>query len=59
MEKFYVDFINNWDRISDGGLFMAFSAPRTCQFFGGWGIKEHLNQPDAKTPKYRALKRFF
>ncbi|MEE9328188.1 MAG: hypothetical protein V3U71_12960 [Cocleimonas sp.] len=59
MEKFYIDFINNWDRISGGGLFMAFSAPRTCQFFGCWGIKEHLNQSDAKAPKYRALKRFF
>ena len=59
MEKFYVDFLNNWDRITGGSLFVAFSAPRTCQFYGCWGIKEYLNQPDNKAPKYRALKRFF
>ena len=59
MEKFYIDFLNNWDRITEGGLFVAFSAPRTCQFYGCWGIKEHLNQPTAKAPKYRALQKFF
>ena len=59
MEKFYVDFLNNWNRITGGSLFVAFSAPRNCQFYGCWGIKEHINQPDNKAPKYRALKRFF
>lgn len=59
MEKFYVEFLQNWDRITNGGLFVAFSAPRTCQFYGCWGIKEYLNQPPAKAPKYRGLQRFF
>ncbi len=59
MEKFYVEFLQNWDRITGGSLFVAFSAPRTCQFYGCWGVKEYLNQPNAKAPKYRALKRFF
>ena len=59
MEKFYINFLKNWDRITNGSLFVAFSAPRTCQFFGCWGVKEHINEPDNKAPKYRALKRFF
>jgi len=58
MEKFYINFLKNWDRITNGGLFVAFSAPRTCQFYGCWGIKEHLNQPNNKAPKYRALQKF-
>ena len=37
MEKFYIEFLQNWDRITNGGLFVAFSAPRTCQFYGCWG----------------------
>ncbi len=59
MEKFYIEFLQNWDRITEGGLFVAFSAPRTCQFYGCWGIKKPLNHPAAKAPKYRALQRFF
>jgi len=59
MEKFYIEFLQNWNRITNGGLFVAFSAPRTCQFYGCWGITEHLNQPVSKAPKYKALQRFF
>ena len=59
MEKFYIEFLQNWGRITGNSLFVAFSAPRTCQFYGCWGVKEYLNQPDSKAPKYRALKRFF
>lgn len=59
MEKFYIEFLQNWDRITEGGLFVAFSAPRTCQYYGCWGVTEYLNQPPAKAPKYRALQRFF
>ena len=59
MEKFYIEFLQNWDRITNGGLFVAFSAPRTCQFYGCWGITEYLNQPVSKAPKYKALQRFF
>lgn len=59
METFYVNFLNNWNRITGSSLFVAFSAPRNCQFYGCWGVKEHINQPASQAPKYRALKRFF
>ncbi len=59
METFYVDFLNHWNQITGGSLFVAFSAPRNCQYYGCWGIKEYINQPDSQAPKYRALKRFF
>lgn len=59
METMYIEFLNNWKRITGDQLFVAFSAPRPPQFFGSWGIKEYLNQPASKAPKYRALSRFF
>ncbi|MCK5903173.1 MAG: hypothetical protein KAG28_08475 [Cocleimonas sp.] len=59
MEKMYIEFLQKWGEITGNQLFTIFSSPRTYQFFGSWGIKEHINQPDAKAPKYRALKRFF
>ncbi|RVU85921.1 hypothetical protein EOL70_00270 [Leucothrix sargassi] len=59
MEAMYVEFLNNWKRITGDQLFVVFSAPRPPQFFGSWGIKEYLNQPDSKAPKYRGIKRFF
>ena len=59
METMYVEFLTNWRNITGGQLFVTFSAPRPPQFFGSWGIKEHLNQPDAKAPKYRGIARFF
>jgi hypothetical protein len=59
METFYIEFLNNWKQITGDQLFVAFSAPRPPQWFGSWGVKEYLNQPDNKAPKYRALKRFF
>jgi hypothetical protein len=39
-------------------LFMAFSSPRPNAFWGAWGIKEYLNQPNSETPKYRAIMKF-
>jgi len=59
METLYIEFLENWQRITGGQLFVAFSAPRPPQFFGSWGIKEYLNQPDAKSPKYRGIAHFF
>ena len=59
MENMYVEFLNNWKQITGNQLFVTFSAPRPPQFFGSWGIKEYLNQPDAKAPKYRGIARFF
>lgn len=59
METMYVEFLTNWARITGNQPFVTFSAPRTYQFFGSWGIKEHINQPAAKAPKYRGIARFF
>ncbi|MCK5896599.1 MAG: hypothetical protein KAG20_07325 [Cocleimonas sp.] len=59
MEKMYIEYLQNWARITGNGLMTLFSAPKTYQFYGSWGLKEHINQPDHKTPKYRGVKRFF
>lgn len=58
MEIIYVEFLNEWYRITNGGLFVAYSSPRTCQFYGCYGLKEHINQAATKAPKYRAIQRF-
>lgn len=58
MEDMYVEFLQRWQKITDNGLFVAFSSPRTYQAYGSWGVKEHINQPAAQAPKYRALRRF-
>jgi 2-keto-3-deoxy-6-phosphogluconate aldolase len=57
METAYVQLINGFKQ-QGGVLFMAFSAPRANAFWGSWGVKEYLNQPDAETPKYRAIMKF-
>ena len=59
MEKAYIEYLQNWGRITGNGLMALFSAPKTYQFYGSWGIKEHINQPAHKAPKYRAIQRFF
>ncbi|MCK5726558.1 MAG: hypothetical protein KAH22_07020 [Thiotrichaceae bacterium] len=59
MEKMYIKFLQDWNQASGSGLFALFSAPRTYQVYGSWGLKEHINQPDHQAPKYRAIKRFF
>jgi len=58
MEKMYTRFLQDWSSASGGGLFALFSAPRTYQAYGSWGLKEHINQPISKAPKYRAVKQF-
>ncbi|WGZ96398.1 MAG: hypothetical protein QJT81_10695 [Candidatus Thiothrix putei] len=57
MEALYVEFLEGWQKITGNGLFVAFSAPRTYQAYGSWGIKEHINQAPEAAPKYRALQR--
>lgn len=57
MEQNYIKLISGF-RKAGGALFMAFSAPRINGHFGFWGVKEHINQPPAQAPKYRALMRF-
>jgi hypothetical protein len=59
MEKMYIEYLQNWGRITGNSLMTLFSAPKTYQFYGSWGVKEHINQPDHKAPKYRGIKRFF
>ncbi len=55
MEALYVEFLEGWQKITGNGLFVAFSAPRTYQAYGSWGVKEHINQAAETAPKYRAL----
>lgn len=57
MAKQYRRLLEGWKDVG-GKLFVAFSAPRPITWHGSWGIKEYINQPDAKTPKYRALMAF-
>jgi len=57
MAKAYKDFLAGWKR-AGGELFVSFSAPRTYQWFGSWGTREYLTQPDSKAPKHRALMSF-
>ena len=59
MEKVYIEYLQNWGRITGNSLMTLFSSPKTYQFYGSWGIKEHINQPANKAPKYRAIRRFF
>lgn len=55
MEALYVEFLEGWQKITGNSLFVAFSAPRTYQAYGSWGVKEHINQAAEAAPKYRAL----
>ncbi len=57
MEKAYIELLDGF-RKAGGRLFMAFSSPRANAHYGFWGVKEHINQPPAEAPKYRALTRF-
>jgi len=57
MAKAYKDFLDGWKR-AGGQTFVSFSAPRTYQWFGSWGTREYLTQPDRKAPKHRALMSF-
>ena len=57
MAKAYKVFMRGW-KDNGGKLFVNFSAPRTYQWFGSWGTKEYITQPDSKAPKHRALMQF-
>ena len=57
MSKLYYNFLEGW-RKAGGKLFVAFSAPRSYNWIGSWGIKEHINQDASKAPKYRGLMYF-
>ncbi len=57
MGELYTQFLEGW-RDAGGGLLMIFSSPRTCQWFGCWGIKEHIRQPLETAHKYRSILNF-
>ncbi|PID34093.1 MAG: hypothetical protein CR976_02095, partial [Thiotrichales bacterium] len=53
MGPLYTQLLQGW-KDAGGDLFVMFSSPRTCQWFGCWGLKEHIRQPRADAPKYDA-----
>ena len=57
MAKAYTDFMRGWKK-NGGKLFVNFSAPRTYQWYGSWGTKEYITQPNSKAPKHRAIMQF-
>lgn len=54
MGELYTQFLDGWGQ-EGGKLLMLFSAPRTCQWFGCWGLKEYITQPRTQAPKYNAV----
>lgn len=54
MSKLYYEFLKGWKH-AGGKLFVAFSAPRSYNWIGSWGIKEYITQKAEDAPKYRAL----
>ena len=54
MGQLYTEFLNGWQQ-SGAQLMMLFTAPRTCQWYGCWGLKEHIRQPTEQAPKYNAV----
>ncbi len=57
MGQAYYDLLSGWKK-AGGTLFVMFSAPRTPRWFGSWGTKEYINQPNYTAPKHRALLTF-
>ena len=54
MGELYTEFLNGWGK-AGGKLMMLFSAPRICQWYGCWGLKEYIRQPREQAPKYAAV----
>nr|CAA6825281.1 MAG: Unknown protein [uncultured Thiotrichaceae bacterium] len=53
MGPLYTKMLDGWKEVG-GDLFVMFSSPRTCQWFGCWGLKEHIRQARDDAPKYDA-----
>jgi len=51
MGPLYTKMLDGWKEVG-GDLFVMFSSPRTCQWFGCWGLKEHIRQARDDAPKY-------
>lgn len=57
MGDLYKQLLDGW-KGAGGELFIVFSSPRTCQWFGCWGLKEHIRQPRETAYKYNAVLNF-
>lgn len=57
MARLYYEFLKGW-RQAGGKLFVAFSAPRSYNWIGSWGIKEFITQASDAAPKYQGLMYF-
>ena len=57
MGELYTQFLQGWGD-AGGKLLMLFSAPRTCQWYGCWGLKEDIRQPREQAYKYDAVLKF-
>jgi len=53
MGEMYQDLYSQWRELG-ADLFVAFSAPRTCNANGCWGLKEHIRQDIDDAPKLKA-----
>ncbi|MEH6456949.1 MAG: hypothetical protein V7749_11535, partial [Cocleimonas sp.] len=57
MNDLYQELYKEWRGLG-ADLFVAFSAPRSCNWSGCWGLKEHIKQPLDKSPKLQASLKF-
>jgi len=57
MSRAYNDLLNGWKK-AGGTLFVHFSAPRTPDWYGSWGTREYLTQPDHLAPKHQSILAF-
>ena len=57
MGKAYNDLLNGWKK-AGGTLFVHFSAPRSPDWYGSWGTREYLTQPDYLAPKHQSILAF-
>ncbi|MGK0271560.1 MAG: hypothetical protein ACI88H_002224 [Cocleimonas sp.] len=57
MNDLYQELYKEWRGLG-ADLFVAFSAPRSCNWSGCWGLKEHIRQPLDKAPKLQASLKF-
>ena len=57
MATLYTQLYDEWKKMG-ADLFIAFSAPRSCNADGCWGLKEHIRKPLNESPKLKATKDF-
>ncbi len=57
MGDLYTSLYQQW-RDLGADVFVAFSAPRVCNWDGCWGLKEHIRQKPSAAPKLQASTAF-